>query len=106
MLAYAKYDGDKSMAFKDMCHRFNLAFNDTEYKQNYREWNNAILQWHNDLTDDDIDYLHQRKINDSTINNLYIGSHTFKEKLPTVRWWMYTYHHTYLQEQQLRLLLR
>ena len=36
MLAYAKYDGDKSMAFKDMCSRFNLAFNDTEYKQNYR----------------------------------------------------------------------
>ena len=82
MLAYAKYDGDKSMAFKDMCHRFNLAFNDTEYKQNYREWNNAILQWHNDLTEEDIEYLHKRKIKDSTINNLYIGSHVFKEKSP------------------------
>jgi P4 family phage/plasmid primase-like protien len=82
MLAYAKYDGDKSMAFKDMCHRFNLAFNDTEYKQNYREWNNAILQWHNELTEEDIEYLHKRKIKDSTINNLYIGSHVFKEKSP------------------------
>lgn len=80
MLAYAVYDGDKSKAFNDMCHRFSLAFNETEYKQDYREWNTAILKWHNELTEEDREYLHSRKITDATINSMYIGSHTFREK--------------------------
>lgn len=81
MLAYAVYGGDKSQAFREMCQRFNLSFNETQYKQDYREWNTAILQWHNELTDEDREYLHNRKITDATIDGMYIGSHTFNEKL-------------------------
>ena len=84
MLAYVKYNGNKSLAISDLSSRFGLhhkGIDNTEYLRQKDYFQRNIKKWHDELRDSDIKYLHSRKITNKTIEMLHIGYDSNEDRL-------------------------
>lgn len=77
-------NGDKGRAIRELADRVGIIMGGQydAWRQATQSLCNLIETWHQDLRQQDIDYLHSRNINDQTINDLKIG---FSGKGTTVR---------------------
>ncbi len=79
MYAYLKFNGDNSLAFKDLMYRLGIGseqFQEAEYKQYVSDMQRIadnVEQYHKNLKPEHINYLHGRKIKDEYINSHKIG---------------------------------
>ena len=76
LCALLKHDGNRGKAIRELarltgCEEPENAAAWKSYTQNL---GNAVAAWHQNLTDDDRDYLHARGITDATIDALMLGS--------------------------------
>ncbi len=75
LCAYAKYDGDKGKAIRE------LAGQDYDWLDYTHEYNAKVAYFHSQLRDEDLGYLHKRRIKDETIKRLKIGYDAKNERL-------------------------
>ena len=75
LCACAKYDGDKGKAIRE------LAGQDYDWVDYTREYNSKVAYFHSQLRDEDLGYLHKRRIKDETIERLKIGYDAKNERL-------------------------
>ena len=84
LCAAVYFAGDKGAAIRELSREYSS----TDDKTNYSKWLDSIKSleekislWHKNLRQEDIDYLHARRILDSTIERLKIGYDPKEERL-------------------------
>lgn len=75
MLALAKYNGNRGEAIRALASYagMNSEINPTEWKAENDKLNDNVRRWHEELTPSFRAYLHSRRINDYTIDELLLG---------------------------------
>lgn len=85
LCAQARHNGDKGAAIRELA-----SDNFIEYSANWARYTEdldaKIFQWHSMLRQDDISYLHSRRISDDTIKRLRIGFDPHANRL-TIPYW-------------------
>ena len=84
MLAYAKYKGDESKAFRELATRFGLSNADNvteDYLQEMDAIARYVMNCHNALRPIDREYLYKRRITDKTIDEFKIGYDSNTDRL-------------------------
>lgn len=75
LAALTQFNGNRGEAIRELA-RLTGVTDDTDYSQwvNYTQnLCNQIQKWHESLRPEDLEYLHERRISDETINTLKIG---------------------------------
>lgn len=90
LLALYKYDGDRGQAINFLSEHTGIPLPNNEYSQKWHEYSqnlfNKIETWHRNLADEHREYLHNRKINDETIDKLKIGFKFDENRLIIPMW--------------------
>lgn len=73
LCAWAKYDGDKGQAIRELGRDFQGSWNESDWIKKTQYLCNRVQYWHECLREDDRNYLHSRNITDETIERLKLG---------------------------------
>ena len=90
LLALHTYDADRGQAIKFLSEYTGIPLPNSEYSEKWKDYTqnlcNKVEAWHKNLTDEHRKYLHNRKINDETINKLKIGFNFDENRLIIPMW--------------------
>ena len=90
LLALHDYDGDRGQAIRHLSDMLGIPLPTNEYSRKWQEYTNdlqsKVEMWHKNLDNEHLKYLHNRKINDETINRLKIGFKFDENRLIIPMW--------------------
>ena len=75
LCAWAKYDGDKGQAIRELGQGFpdDTSYEESNWMKQIQDFCNKVQFWHERLRPEDVEYLHSRHITDETIERLKLG---------------------------------
>lgn len=90
LLALHSYDGDRGQAIRFLSEYTGIPLPNNDYSQKWYDYTqnlcNKIESWHRNLSNDHREYLHNRRINDKTIDKLKIGFKFDENRLIIPMW--------------------